>query len=57
MELLLLPLRNYQPADFTGAVPLTIFAFHHHLLHLKYDDLIDLLHSFQLLHKRALPSF
>jgi hypothetical protein len=38
MELLLLALRNYQPADFAGAVSSTIFAFHHHHYHhLKYD--------------------
>jgi hypothetical protein len=55
MELLLLVLRNNQPADFAGAVPSTIFAFHHH--HLKYDDLADLLHNFQLLRKTALPRF
>jgi hypothetical protein len=54
MELLLLVLRYNQPANFAGAVPLTIFAFHRHL---KYDDLIDLLHNFQLLHKTALLGF
>jgi hypothetical protein len=37
--LLLLVLRNNQPADFASAVPSTIFAFHR-LHHLKYDDLI-----------------
>jgi hypothetical protein len=46
---------NY-PADFAGVVALTIFAFHRHH-HLKYDDLIDLLHKLQLLRKRALPGF
>jgi hypothetical protein len=55
MELLLLVLINNQPADFAGAVPSTIFAFHRH--HLEYDDLIALLHNFQFLHKRALPEF
>jgi hypothetical protein len=55
-ELLLLVLRNNQPADFAGAVPSTIFAFHcHH--HLIQNDLIDLLHNFQLLLKTALPGF
>jgi hypothetical protein len=34
MELLVLVLRSNQPADITGAVPLTIIAFHHH--NLKY---------------------
>jgi hypothetical protein len=49
-------LRNNQPADFAGSVPSTIFAFHHpHQL--KYDDLIGLLHNFQLLRKTALPGF
>jgi hypothetical protein len=51
--LLPLVLRNNPPADFAGAVPFTIFAFHRHH-HLKYDDFIDLLHNFQLL-KIALP--
>jgi hypothetical protein len=55
MKLLLLVLRNSQPADLVDAVLLTVFAFHHH--HLKYDGLIDLLHSFQLLHKTALCGF
>jgi hypothetical protein len=54
--LLLLVLKNNQPADFAGAVPSTIFVFHRHH-HLKYDDLIDLLHNFQLLRKTALPGF
>jgi hypothetical protein len=49
-------LRNNQTADFAGAVPTTIFAFHRRH-HLKYDDLIDLLHNFQLLLKTALPGF
>jgi hypothetical protein len=30
MELLLLVLRSNQPADFAGALPSAIFAFHHH---------------------------
>jgi hypothetical protein len=47
--LLLLVLRNNQPADFIGVVPSTIFAFHRRR-HLKYD-LIDLLHTFKLLRK------
>jgi hypothetical protein len=38
MELLLLVFRNNQPADFAGAVPSTIFAFHCH--HLKYNCII-----------------
>jgi hypothetical protein len=46
-------LRNNQPADFAGAVTSTIFAFHRR--HLKYDDLTDLQHNFQLLRKRVLP--
>jgi hypothetical protein len=50
MELLLLALGNNQPVDFAGAVPSIIFTFHHHHL-LKYDDLTDLLHDFQLLRK------
>jgi hypothetical protein len=53
--LLLLVLRSNQPADFTGAVPSTIFAFHRRH-RLKYD-LIDLPHNFQLLRKTALPGF
>jgi hypothetical protein len=56
MEFLLLALRNNQPADFAGAVPSIIFAFHYHH-HLKYDDLTDLLRDFQLLRKTALPGF
>jgi hypothetical protein len=56
MELLLLVSGNNQLADLTGTLPSTIFAFHRHH-HFKYDDLIDLLHSFQLLHKTALPRF
>jgi hypothetical protein len=56
MELLLLVLRNNQPTDFVGAVPATIFAFHRRH-HLKYDDLIDLLRNFQLLHNTAFPGF
>jgi hypothetical protein len=56
--LLLLVLGNNKPADFAGAVPSTIFAFqHHHYHHLKYDNLIDWLHNFQLLRKKALPGF
>jgi hypothetical protein len=51
----LLVLRNNQAADFAGAVPSTVFAFLRH--HLKYDNLIDLLHNFQLLRKTALPGF
>jgi hypothetical protein len=35
MELRLLVLRSNQPADFTGAVPSTVFAFHHH--HFDYS--------------------
>jgi hypothetical protein len=53
--LLTLVLRSNQPADFAGAVSSTIFAFHRH--HSKYEDLIDLLHHFQLLRKTALPGF
>jgi hypothetical protein len=49
-------LRSNQPADFAGAVPSTIFAFHRQH-HLKYDDMIDLLHDFQLLRKTALSGF
>jgi hypothetical protein len=49
-------LRNNQAADFAGTVPTTIFTFYRHH-HLKYDDLIDLLHNFQLLRKTALPGF
>jgi hypothetical protein len=49
MELVLLGLRNDQPADLAGAVFSIIFAFLHYHLHLKYDGLVDLLHSFQLL--------
>jgi hypothetical protein len=45
--------RNNDPADFGGAVRSTIFAFN--CYHFKYDDLIDLLHKFQLLRKTALP--
>jgi hypothetical protein len=56
MELLLLMLRNNQPADLAGSVPSTIFAFHRHH-HLKYDALIDLLHNFQLLRITVLPGF
>jgi hypothetical protein len=56
MELLLLILRNNQPADFTSAAPSTIFAFHRRR-RLKYDGLNDLLHNFQLLRKTALPGF
>jgi hypothetical protein len=41
MELVLLGLRNDQPADFAGAVPLIIFAFLHYYLCLKYYGLID----------------
>jgi hypothetical protein len=55
MELVRLVLRNNQPADFTGAVLSTVFVFHRRH-HLKYDDLIDLLHNFQL-RKTALPGF
>jgi hypothetical protein len=55
MELLLLVLRNNQPAALAGAVPSIIFAFHRHH-HLKYDDLIALLHNFQLLRKTYLGS-
>jgi hypothetical protein len=51
-----LVLRNNQPADFAGAVPSTNFAFHRHH-YLKYDDLIDLLHNFQLRRKTALSGF
>jgi hypothetical protein len=54
--MLLLALRNNQPADFAGAVPSTIFAFYRNH-HLKYDDFTGLLHNFQLLRKRALPEF
>jgi hypothetical protein len=54
--LLLLVLINNQPADFAGAVPSAIFVFHRHYK-LKYDDLIDLLHNFQLLRKTALSGF
>jgi hypothetical protein len=39
MELLLLVLRNNQPADFTGTVPLKIFAFDR-CRHLKCNDFI-----------------
>jgi hypothetical protein len=56
MELLLLAFRNNDPADFAGAVPSIIFAVHHHL-RLNYDGLIDLLHSFHLVHKVALLGF
>jgi hypothetical protein len=49
-------LGNNQPADIAGAAPSTVFVFHRHR-HLKYDDLIDLLHNFQLLRKTALPGF
>jgi hypothetical protein len=49
-------LGNYQPADFAGFMPSTIFAFHRRH-HLKYDDLINLLHHFQLPRKTALPGF
>jgi hypothetical protein len=57
MELLLLVLRNNQPADFAGTVPSTIFVFHHHHHHhhLKYHFFNDLLHNCQLLRKTALP--
>jgi hypothetical protein len=48
--------RNNQPADFAGAMPLTISAVHRHH-YLKYDDFIDLLHNFQLLRKTALPGY
>jgi hypothetical protein len=51
MELVLLGLRNDQPADFAGAVCSIIFAFLHYHLRLKYDGLIDLQLSFQLLHQ------
>jgi hypothetical protein len=54
MKVLLLVLRNNQPADLVGIVLLIVFAFCHHL-HLKYDGLIDLLHSFRLLHKQPFP--
>jgi hypothetical protein len=58
VELLLLAFRSNQPAYFAGTVPSIIFAFHHHHhLNLKYDELTDLLHDFQLLHKIALPEF
>jgi hypothetical protein len=56
MELLLLVLRNNQPADFAGTMPSTIFAFHYRH-HLKYEDLIELLHNFQLNRKTVLPGF
>jgi hypothetical protein len=56
MELLLLVLRNNQPADFIGTVPLKIFAFLHRHHHLKYD-LTDLLHNFWFPHKTALLGF
>jgi hypothetical protein len=49
-------LRNNQQADFSGAMASTNFAFHRHP-HLKYDNLIDLLHNIQLLRKTALPGF
>jgi hypothetical protein len=52
----LLVLRNIQPSDFAGAVPSTIFAFNRHH-HLKYNELINLQHTFQLLRKTALPGF
>jgi hypothetical protein len=52
--LLLLVLRNNQPADFAGAVSSTIFAFHRHH-HLKYDDLIDLLHNLSTFAKHPFP--
>jgi hypothetical protein len=52
--LLLLELRNNQPDDFAGAVPSIIFAFHRRH-HLKYDDLIDLPHNFQLFAKWPFP--
>jgi hypothetical protein len=54
--LLLVVLRNNQPADFARSVPTTIFAFDRRH-HLKYDDFTDLQHNFQLLRKTALPGF
>jgi hypothetical protein len=56
MELLMLLLRNNEPADVAGAVPSIIFAFHHHL-HLNYDGLIDSLHGFHPVHNAALLGF
>jgi hypothetical protein len=53
--LLLLVLENNQPAYFAGAVPLTNFGFHHRH-NFKDDDLIDLLHNFQLLQQTFLGS-
>jgi hypothetical protein len=54
VELLLPALKNNQPADFVGAMPSIVLAFHRLHLHLKYDDLNNLLHSFQLLRKQSL---